>query len=81
MFEHASGRAPEQVQPVVGLPEDAQAIQAMSWRELQVLAMRLTEDLPIARAHHDRRRGNEYGAAYHELTALPLGSVQRGGAC
>ncbi len=28
------------------VPEDALAIQAMSWRELQVLAMRLTEDLP-----------------------------------
>ena len=48
VFEHAYGRAPEQVEPVVGLPEDALAIQAMGWRETQVLAMRLIEDLPGA---------------------------------
>ncbi len=46
MFEHTYGRAPEQVEPIMGLPEDALAIQAMSWREMQVLAMRFSEDLP-----------------------------------
>ncbi len=30
------------------MPEDAQAIRAMSWREMQVLAMRFTDDLPTA---------------------------------
>ena len=45
MFEHAYGRAPEQVEPVVEIPEDALAIHAMSWREMQVLAVRFSEDL------------------------------------
>jgi hypothetical protein len=48
VFEHAYGRAPEQVEPITGLPEDALAIRAMSWREMQVLAMRLSEDLRTA---------------------------------
>ena len=42
MFEHTYGRAPEQVEPIIGLPEDALAIQAMNWREMQVLAMRFS---------------------------------------
>lgn len=46
VFEHAYGRAPEQVDPVVGMPEDALAVQAMNWRELLVLAMRSSDDLP-----------------------------------
>ncbi len=46
VFEHAYGRAPEQIEPAMGLPEDALAIRAMSWRGMQVLAMHFTEDLP-----------------------------------
>ena len=36
---------PEQVEPLARLPEDARAVQAIGWRELRVLAMRLSEDI------------------------------------
>jgi hypothetical protein len=41
VFEHAFGRAPEQMEDVM-LPTDADAIAGLSWRELRVLAASMT---------------------------------------
>jgi hypothetical protein len=46
VFEHAFGRAPEQAEPVIELPATVEAVRAMGWREMEVLAGRLIQDVP-----------------------------------
>jgi hypothetical protein len=48
VFEHAYGRAPEQVDDSVGFAESADEIAGMSWVELRLMAARLVGELPVA---------------------------------
>jgi hypothetical protein len=47
VFEHAFGRAPEQPEQVIEMPQTAEEVEAMGWREMEVLAARLIEDVQL----------------------------------
>ena len=47
VFEHAFGRAPEQSAEALRLPESADDVRRLSWVQMQLLAARLVEDMPV----------------------------------
>jgi len=50
VFEHAFGRAPEQVIDGFSLPESSDEVGRLSWVQMQILASRLLADVPTKTA-------------------------------